>query len=708
MQTTSRDIIMTNRLRLSALALASTLALVACGGGGGSPGTTGGTGSGGTGTVPGTGTGTTTPPVATPGITLALVDGAGAAVTTLSGGQSGTVKATVLTADGKPASGVIVQFATTSSGLIVFNPASASALTDPNGVAVVNIKPASVTAAGAVSLTATSVVGTVTATSSVGLSIGAAPLTIGTLSFAPAQNGPVPAFNTVSLNIPITSGGQPVSTAPGLVLTSLCTGDGSAAIVPGQIANGVLVATYTNNGCQRGTDVITASVGTSSQSINLPVATANIGSIQFTQSSVNGQSIVLKGSGGLGRSESAQLTFKVVDEHGVGLAGVDVAFAPTTSTGGLTVSPLKGTTDTSGNVATMVMSGTIPTPVRVQASATRNGLTVSGLSDAVTISTGLPINKSMSMSADKYNIEGLDYDGEVAKLTILMADQYGNPVSDTTAVNFITEGGSVGSSLQGACTTANGGCTVDLRSQASRPVNGRVSVLAFAQGIEDFVDLNGDGQYSCTNYTDANGNATTATYRPLVDTCVSGGEPFSDLGDAFLDTDVNGVYNAAIGDQAVPYGHPVYTAAGNGKWGINYIRRSVEIVFSGSFASMTRQVQTSTGFRDWTTNDGDPFLVSGLQGSGCSAQTIYFRIYDRNNNPMPAGTTVSGTDAVVVSTKSAAPNVIASTNSIGGTIHSLTIAPSADPLSSCGAGSFSVNINTPKGNSTLFQFRSAN
>lgn len=693
MQTTSRDIIMTNRLRLSALALASTLALVACGGGGGSPGGTAAVGTG-------TGTGTTTP-VATPTIKLALVDGSGATVATLSGGQTGTLKATVLGTDGKPAAGVIVQFAAATAGLIEFTPGTGSALTDSTGVAVVTVKPASVSAAGAVSLTATAVVGSLTASAASAISVGAAPLTLGALTFTPTPSGTLPAFSTLSLNIPVTSGGQPVTTAPGLVLTSLCVGDGTATLVPGAIANGVQVAAYTNNGCLRGTDVLTASIGTSTQSISVPVGAANIGTIKFTSSNLTGSSIVLKGSGGLGRSESAQLTFKVVDEHNTGLAGVDVTFSPTTSTGGLTVSPLRATTDSSGNVTTMVSSGTIPTPVRVQASATRNGVTVSGLSDALTISTGLPIQKSMSMSTDKYNIEGDSYDGELSHITILMADQYGNPISDGTAVNFIAEGGAVGSALQGACNSAGGGCSVDLRSQAFRPTNGRVTVLAYAQGIEDFVDLNGDGQYTCTNYIDPTGAATTAAYRPLVDTCVSGGEPFTDLGDAFLDTDMDGVYTAANGDQAVPYGHTAYTAAGNGKWGLNYIRRSIEVVFSGSTASIVRQVCNSAGVcRDWTTNDGDARNIAGVAGTGCANQTLALRVFDRNNNPMPVGTTIAGSDATNVAPQVAAPATVASTNSIGGTIHFMTIKPEA----TCKSGSFTVLVTTPKGTGTLFPF----
>lgn len=680
----------TRRLRLGALALASTLALVACGGGGGSAGTTG----------PAAGSGSTTPVTATPTVTMAVQDGSGAPVTSLSGGQSATIKATVHGADGKPVAGAIVQFAATAAGLVVFTPDTGSALTDSTGVAVITIKPASVTSAGAVSITATSVVGTTTATSTTGISVGAAPLTVGALSFATAPTGSLSAFSTLTLNIPVTSGGAAVTTAPGLALSSLCSGDGTATLVLGAMTNGIQAATYTNNGCVRGRDTITAAIGTSSQTIGVDVSSANIGTIKFTNSGSNGTAIVLKGSGGLGRSESASLTFQVVDQNGNPLSGVDVNFAPQTATGGLSVSPAKATTDAAGNVSTIVSSGTIPAPVTVVATATRNGVTVSGSSSGLTVSTGLPIQKNMSISADKVNIEGDAYDGELSHITILMADQFGNPVSDNAVVNFVTSGGAVGSSAQGACSTVGGACSVDLRSQNFRPANGRVTVLAYTQGVEDFTDSNGDGQYSCSNYVSASGVAGAA-YRPLVDTCVSGGEPFVDMGDPFLDTDADGVYNAAVGDKPFPYNHASYTAAGDGKWGANYIRTSAVFTFSGSDAYIKRWIcPVGEACRDWTSADGVASNVAGLAGATCANQTLMLRVYDRNNNPMPYGTTITGADATKVAPGTASPASVGSTAHIGGTVHALVIKPDTN----CAAGSFSVVVTTPKGKATSFSF----
>ena len=702
------------RLRVVAYATLA-IALAACGGGGGSPGTTS------TGSGTGTGTGTGTSATAEPKMTMSIVDGSGADITSLSGGQSGVVKVKVVDAAGAAAASAIVQFS--ASSLVTFTPASGSALTDASGVAIINVKPESVTAAGAVEIKATSVVAGKTATASKNMSVGAAPLTVGTLAFSPAPSGKLPAFSTAALAIPVTSGGQPATSVTGLTLSSLCVGDGTATLVPGSLANGVQSATYTNNGCLRGTDTITVSIGNSSQTITIGVDAANIGTIQFVGSDLNGSAIVLKGSGGLGRKESALLTFRVLDQNNKGLAGVDVSFRATTNTGGLIVQPDKGTTDVNGQVTTTVSSGTIPTPVRVIAEASRNGKVISGLSDTLVISTGLPIQRNFSLSADAYNIEGWSTDGTIANLTVRLADQYGNPISDDTAVNFVTEGGAVGSSARGACTTVDGGCSVQLRSQNFRPLNGRVTVLAYVQGVENFVDSNGDGQFSCTSFVDPNGKVP-AVYRPLIDTCVSGGEPFTDQGDPFLDAGMlgattglqdsgrygtlDGVYEAANGDLPIPFNRSTYSAAGNGAWGINYISSSVEITFSGADAHLVRQVCNGSGVcRDWTAADGSSSEIVGVAATAttpsCSAQDLTFRLFDVNNNPMPKGTAVGTGDADKIAPQTMTPAVVGSTNNVGGTYHTVRIKPD----SACAAGAFSVRITAPGGTVNAFNFKSA-
>jgi hypothetical protein len=681
-----------------------TIALAACGGGGGNPGAV----SGGSNPTPPPGTSVE------PRMTMTISDGSGLPITSLSGGQEGVVRVIMLDGAGVAAANAVVSFSSSDDSLIEFPGTgdAASALTDKDGVAVIKIKPVTVTTSGAVTIRASGVtLAGKSATAAANIAVGAAPLVVGTLSFIPAQSGTLAAFSTAALNVPITSAGAPATDAAGLTMSSLCTGDGTAKLDKGALTNGVQAVTYTNLGCLRVTDVITVSIGNSSQTISIQVGAAGIGTIQFVGSDLAGSSIVLRGSGGLGRKESALLTFRVLDQNNNGLAGVDVNFKATTTTGGLVVAPAKGTTDATGLVTTTVSSGTLPTPVRVQADATRNGVTISGLSDTLTISTGLPIQKAMSLSVDAYNIEGLNYDGVVANLTIRLADQYANKISDATAVNFISEGGSVGSSAQGACTTTEGACSVELTSQSFRPLNGRVTVMAYAQGIEDFVDSNGDGMFSCSN--------SVAGYRPLVDPCTGVGEPFTDMGDPFLDTGnlaiitgtpnntgtLDNTYDPAKGDLPIPYNSSSYKSLGNGAWGLNYIRSSTEIVFSGSFATLVRQVCEGNPVvcRDWNSTDGDPYLIKGLHGASCSSKGLAFRLHDVNNNPMPFKSSVATIDADNLEPSSVFPNAIGSTSNLGGTYHSLNIKPDT----ACAAGRFTLLVTTPKDNGSAFTFYSA-
>ncbi|QYF94771.1 Ig-like domain-containing protein [Massilia sp. PAMC28688] len=643
-----------------------------------------------------------------PTTTLSVLDESGQPVGTLSGTQSATVRSLIKDSNGNIAPNVIVQY-TLSSPLLKFTPQSGSALTNAEGVAQIVIVPASIASAGAVAVTATAVVAGKTTASTTNLSVSAAPLTVSSIAFSPAPTGSLPAESTASLNVGLTAGGRPAAAADGLVLSSLCVNDGAASLTLGTLTNGVQTATYVNKGCGRGTDVITATVGGSSMSTSVGVDAASIGTIQFAGSSPANQSIVLKGSGGQGRQESALLTFRVLDERNAGLAGVNVTFAPSTSTGGLTVQPTSGVTDATGAVTTTVSSGTIPTPVRVLAQATRNGKIITGLSDAVIISTGLPIQKSMSLSVDSYNIKGADEDGVIANVTVRMADQYGNPISDGTAVNFVTEGGAIGTSAQGGCTTSNGGCSVTLKSQNFRPLNGRVTVLAYVQGIEDFIDSNGDGQYSCTNFVSPDGTVPVV-YRPLVDICNGGGEPFSDMGDPFLDVGFKGAttgfqyqnrfntfdgsYDAAEGDLPFPYNRSTYSGTGNGKWGLNYIRATTEITFSDDEPTLTRLNCDGASCRDWTVADGNVNEISGLTGGApgsCPApKLLSFRLTDVNNNPLPHKTKVETGELNKVSTSTPSPNVVPSTAAVGGTIHHVLIKPATD----CSKGSFAVVLTT--------------
>jgi hypothetical protein len=127
----------------------------------------------------------------------------------------------------------------------------------------------------------------------------------------------------------------------------------------------------------------------------------------------------------------------------------------------------------------------------------------------------------MSLSVDKANIDGGNFDGETAIFTVRLADQFSNPVPDGTVVNFIASGAAVCTADNGSCRTVNGACSCNLVSQERRPLDRRVIVTAYAVGLEDFDDRNGDNQYTVDS------------------------DPFYDLGDAYVDANKDGLPNSA-------------------------------------------------------------------------------------------------------------------------------------------------------------------
>jgi len=453
-------------------ALLAALLLSACGGGGGSPGAPiGGSGSGSTGTG-GTGSGGTTVP-ASPTVTLGFSNAAGASTVALSAAAPLTVKATVLGADKKPVPNAIVTFSTDAT-LATFSPSAGTALTDANGVASVTMRAASLAAGGAGTVTAsTSVAGTaVTGTSN--YSVGATALSFGTLSANPAS---LQAYGSTVLSVDVLSGAAKYTDQQvNVTFSSACITDGKATVSATVATNkGTAQTVYRDKGCANN-DIITVSSDSVAKSAGttLTIAPPAAASVQFVSAAPTNQSIVIQGQGGNGRTETATLTFKVVDSFGNPLANKTVNF--TTSSSSIKINKTSDTTDASGTVVTTVNSGKEPTSFRVQATlpgtATNGGADISTLSDSIVVTTGLPVQRAFSLSTGSFNIEGWSRDSTpstpATTLQVLLADTSGNPVPDGTPVVFQTNMGAVGSSDKGGCTTVNGGCTVDFRAQNPR------------------------------------------------------------------------------------------------------------------------------------------------------------------------------------------------------------------------------------------------
>lgn len=450
-----------------AAGLLMAMVLTACGGGGGNPGvTTGGSGAGGTGT--GTGTGTTA--TAAPTVTLGFTNSSGASSNALTGATPLTVKATVLDANNKPVPNAIVTFATDNT-LAVFSPTAGTALTDASGVATISMRAASLSAGGAGTVTATSSVAGTTATGSANYSVGATTLTFGTLTASPAS---IQAYGSTLLSVDVLNGSSKYTDQQvNVSFSSACVTAGKAtlaATVPTN--NGTVQTVYRDKGCGNN-DIVTVSAAgvAKSASTTLTIAPPAAASVQFVAASPTNQSIVIQGQGGNGRTETATLTFKVVDIFGNPLAGQQVNFSTTAPS--ITINKASDTTDATGQVVTTVNSGTVPTSFRVQATlpgtGANGGADISTLSDSIVVTTGLPVQRAFSLSSGSFNVEGWSLDNPSAtNVQVMLADAFGNPVPDGTPVVFQTNMGAIGSADKGGCNTVNGVCSVAFRTQAPR------------------------------------------------------------------------------------------------------------------------------------------------------------------------------------------------------------------------------------------------
>jgi hypothetical protein len=644
--------------------------MTACGGGGGSPGTTS-TGGGGTGTSTPGGT-TTTTVTATPTLALSLVNSAGSAVTNNAVTAGGIVyaQATVKDASGAPVANKLVVFIS-GSDLVGFQPVTGQVLTDSIGVAKVQLVPASLTAAGAETLTVNSTVAGTNLSAS--MDIQTSPANVSLSNFVPSQNT-LSAFQSTLVSVDVAVNGVPaVSTPVQVGFTSNC-----GSFSPPQStsnSSGKAVTTFQATGCTGGTATLSVSaVGASAIQAAVTVQAASPTNMLFVSAT---PSTIYTSQASFGVKQST-VKFKVVDASGnaigastnvqISLSSSAIAsgvvFADTNSTTAKVV-----TTDVNGEVAVIVKSGSVPTPLSLDAKLVSNPLIVAS-SAGLSVNSGQPVQSFFSLSASTFNIEGWSFDNESTNINVLVADRLGQPVPAGTPISFITEGGQVTASCSVIIDANNkSGCTVSLVSQAFRPINGRVTVLAYTEGEEAFVDANGNNKYDL-------------------------GETFFDMGQPFLDSNENTVWDlspaeqkvgdsstpgAGIGSLACP-GHQFLIAnvanTCNGAWGTTRVRAQAVIVFSTSFAKSPTFFNVST---------------SGLS----------LVLSDLNDNAMPSGTVVSAT--VSGGTNCSFKEVIPATvpNGTNPTQHRVIITKGSAEADTCSGAEVSVKATTSKGNATL-------
>lgn len=455
---------------------------------------------------------------------------------------------------------------------------------------------------------------------------------------------PLAAFGTRPIVVNVAGNGSKTATE---VSISASCGTVSPAKVSSDVT-GVVNATYlanpsSNDGCGGSNVLITASAGAAAAlpvtgTITVqPAQPANVLYVGATPSM-----LYLKGSGAV---EKANLIFRVVDAAGSPLGNQAVFLSLATTTSDVSIgtsgsqSPVVLTTGSNGQVAVSVYAGARPTFVQVNAAlVARPAISVNSI--ALPVASGVPSQKYTSMALEKFSIEGLNNDGVSTNVSFSLADRLGNPVPVGTSVNFVTSHGVM---IPATCTvpaladgTSASSCSSSLRSQGTRPIDGIVTVLAYAVGAEDFVDLNGDNMYTP-------------------------GEPFTDIGNAFRDDDRNNEFRAGeffVARPGAASGTPSCTASTDsvpskpstcdGVWGPNEVRIQRTVAFASGGANIF-QVSTS--------------LRSGLS----------FAISDLLSNSLPTGTRISvaGVPSDSNHTCSTTPSIATVSNTAGSSFVSI-------------------------------------
>jgi protocatechuate 3,4-dioxygenase beta subunit len=210
------------------------------------------------------------------------------------------------------------------------------------------------------------------------------------------------------------------------------------------------------------------------------------------------KSIVLAGSGGNGRSESATLRFRVVDKNNTPVKGAAVTFdvIPVNS---VTLNIPSAVSDADGVVVTTVSSKSFATAVVVRGTVTRaNSSTITSQSDQLLVTTGSAVPRGFDLSASKYNLNW-DLSGDLSKITVRIVDTNGNPVADGVPVVFTADFGAVGSSARGGCVTLNGSCAVDYTVQDPRPADGQFATVIVSTQIGDGTSISQSLQFRFSN-----------------------------------------------------------------------------------------------------------------------------------------------------------------------------------------------------------------
>ena len=527
-------------------------------------------------------------------------------------------------------------------GLGSISPASATAVTNDSGEAIFTIDVGDTAGQYPVSISAVVPGGSIT--QELEISIDQAVHTLGHIDvegnfvegvIGVIPNGPLSRGGTAILSLAVVDEDLGlVSTDDTVSITSPCLFNNLAVLDPASSIELVaeLSVDYTLQGCTD-EDLITAKLRSSGAEASAVIdiaepETASAARIVFDYA--DPELIALRDTGSASDiSESATISFDVTDINGEPAANARINFELIQTVGGLALEcsdssfcdyatnedaaqgrSSRATTQSSteGKATTRVLAGSVASPVQVLAYVDLNGNDQRDVDEPTTtsktlvVSTGLPDQNSISLSASVLNVEGAyDADGRTTEISVRLADKFNNPAPDGTAAVFSTELGSI----VGSCNTVDGVCSVAWTSQSPRgsdtverfsapitinenldsttpnryrcpshrenhgpcpddigdpainppgaPRGGRSTILVTANGEESFVDRNGNGLYDAsefwTNLTEAfsdhneDGVYTPAQRNGCSDPGSADDVCLAGFEEIFIDRNVNGIFD---------------------------------------------------------------------------------------------------------------------------------------------------------------------
>ncbi len=465
-------------LKLSAIAV--SILLASCGGGGGGYyGSNDNSSSGGNGQTPITAVNITN---------ISLFD-ANNTVTNSITAAGVTAKVKVTDASGKGISGAIVTF---SGEGVVFGTTNGAVLTNADGEASISIKPQDLNATGAYQLTAaTSYDGTSATTNPYSFVLQAANIVLVGMTAASTQ-----LESGASTNITLKTQDSSTKVNQNNVTVSFNATCGTfepASVVSsnqGDVTTAYKSVDSSGKLCEGEQTILASGSNIPESKVTVNIAAIEANSLKYTTSTP-----VTLGIRSSGTAASGQIEFTLY-ANGTPAANKDVDIELVRAPEDLSFislgnqNPKTVKSDPNGKIIVTLYPGDKPGPVEIKATLVSNS-TVSALSKNVSVSTGRTTQDGFSLSVSKNALQDR-VDGDSAMINVMLRDRTGNPVPNGTVVSFISEGGVVTPN----CSTNDGRCAVTLSVQNPRPLDNRVTVLAYVEGDKSFTDLDGDNLYT--------------------------------------------------------------------------------------------------------------------------------------------------------------------------------------------------------------------